>query len=53
MRLLYICGKGGIRTLGAVSRTLDFESSPFNRSGTFPFALNITRSDSSGTEQCM
>ena len=29
-------GKGGIRTPGTVTRTLDFESSAFNHSATFP-----------------
>ena|GEM_PF-7107228 len=29
-------GEGGIRTLGTVSRTHDFESSPFDHSGTSP-----------------
>jgi hypothetical protein len=31
-----IGGKGGIRTLGTVARTLLFESSTFNHSVTFP-----------------
>ena len=29
-------GEGGIRTHGTVTRTLDFESSPFDHSGTSP-----------------
>ena len=29
-------GEGGIRTHGTVTRTLDFESSPFGHSGTSP-----------------
>jgi hypothetical protein len=29
-------GEGGIRTLGTVARALDFESSPFDHSGTSP-----------------
>ena len=31
-------GEGGIRTHGTVNRTLDFESSPFDHSGTSPSA---------------
>src|SRR5690606_18118683 len=32
-----VCGgEGGIRTHGTVARTLDFESSPFDHSGTSP-----------------
>ena len=31
-----IGGEAGIRTLGGVTPTLDFESSPFGRSGTSP-----------------
>ena len=30
------CGEGGIRTPGTREGTLDFESSPFNHSGTSP-----------------
>ena len=30
-------GEGGIRTLDTLASTLDFESSPFNRSGTSPY----------------
>ena len=29
-------GEAGIRTLGGLAPSLDFESSPFNRSGTSP-----------------
>ena len=32
----FICGDGGIRTPGTLASTLDFESSPINRSGTSP-----------------
>ena len=32
----FIGGEGGIRTLGTVARALDFESSPFDHSGTSP-----------------
>ncbi len=31
------CGRGGIRTLGTVSRALLFESSAFNLSATLPY----------------
>ena len=31
-------GEGGIRTLGTLARSLDFESSPFGHSGTSPKA---------------
>ncbi|VUX55825.1 protein of unknown function [uncultured Woeseiaceae bacterium] len=34
---LIIGGEGGIRTHGTDNRTLDFESSPFDHSGTSPF----------------
>ena len=33
---LFSGGEGGIRTHGTVNRTLDFESSPFDHSGTSP-----------------
>ena len=34
---LYVGGEGGIRTLGtAINRTLTFQASPFDRSGTSP-----------------
>ena len=36
-----VCGDGGIRTPGTLARTLDFESSPINRSGTSPWAKLI------------
>jgi hypothetical protein len=39
----YIGGEGGIRTHGTENRTLDFESSPFDHSGTSPFNADITR----------
>ena len=39
-------GEGGIRTPGTVPRTLDFESSAFNRSATSPhYELALTRSE--------
>ena len=31
-----VCGEGGIRTHGTVTRTLDFESSAFDHSATSP-----------------
>ena len=41
-----IGGRGGIRTPGTVPRTLDFESSAFNRSATSPhYELALTRSE--------
>ncbi len=36
--VLFFSGKRGIRTPGTVTRTLDFESSPFNHSGSFPYS---------------
>gem|GEM_PF-6108054 len=33
---IFFCGKRGIRTPGTVTRTLDFESSPIDHSGSFP-----------------
>lgn len=33
------CGKYRIRTYGTVARTLDFESSPINHSGNFPYCI--------------
>lgn len=32
-----LSGKRGIRTPGTVARTLDFESSPIDHSGSFPY----------------
>ncbi len=37
MDLVFTGGEGGIRTHGTDNRTLDFESSPFDHSGTSPF----------------
>ncbi len=36
-------GEAGIRTLGALMGTLDFESSPFDRSGTSPVSMGCCR----------
>ena len=40
-RVLLIGGEGGIRTLGALARTPDFESGTFNRSATSPKAAVV------------
>ena len=35
-----ICGEGGIRTLGTITRTQSFQDCPFDRSGTLPFRIS-------------
>lgn len=39
-RVVNKCGEGGIRTPGAREGTPDFESGPFDHSGTSPFATD-------------
>ena len=45
-------GEGGIRTLGTLARTPDFESGPFNRSGTSPVTLPTEGSHPSSAARC-
>ena len=44
-----VSGEGGIRTLGAVSRTTVFETVPFNHSGTSPVVAKIKLPQSCGS----
>ena len=44
----FLCGKGEIRTLGTVSRTLAFQASAFDHSATFPYFSNIPLSAQGG-----
>jgi hypothetical protein len=39
----FICGEGGIRTLGTVSRTTVFETATIDRSATSPWGAALMR----------
>ena len=44
-------GEGGIRTHGRMTPSLDFESSPFNRSGTSPGCRGPDLGDGHGNKE--